>query len=122
MKPPAKPPLDPTEPLNLSQARQQLSPLVRRVAGAPHTEVPISVHGKVQAYLISAERMERLRVRERELQYGTLARPRLRGTLQLLGDLEAGSLQASAELETAARRRADRVGDEPADPRPDNQS
>ncbi len=108
------------EPLNLSKARQLLSPLVRRVTGAPETAVPISVHGQVCAYLISAEHFEYLVAREQEAVYhATPERPRLRGSVQVLGDLEQASTQASAELEAMALRRAGRIqGKGPATGKP----
>lgn len=94
--------------LPLSETRKQLSPLVRQVSELPQVTVPIAVHGKVRAYLVSAERLEQLMVCEQQAHYGA-PRAKLRGTLQVLGDLDQGSQEASAELERLALERFDRT-------------
>lgn len=86
-----------TTSLTLTEARERLSPLIRSLSRRP---VAISVHGKVRAYLISATRFAELEAAER-----ASSRPvagRIRGTLQITGDIAAGSRQAAAELEASA--------------------
>lgn len=109
MKPLNRKPRRTTGPLQLSKVRQMLSPLVRQISAAPKVTVPISVHGEVQAYLVSAERFEQLMVREREMEYGVSPHSRLRGSIEILGGLELASGEASAELEAAALSKADRL-------------
>lgn len=96
-------------PLQLSKVRQMLSPLVRQLSAAPKVTVPISVHGEVQAYLVSAERFEQLMAREREVEYRVSPHSRLRGSIEIIGDMELASGEASADLEAAALSKADRL-------------
>ena len=83
-------------PLPLSRARLLFSPLIEQLERSPSLEVPISVHGKVQAYLISAERFAELNLGEPENRYQAGGPPRIRGTMKLVGDIDAA-------LETAKR-------------------
>jgi hypothetical protein len=63
--------------------------------------VAITVRGRVSAYVISAERMHQLEVRERAASFGVP--PRLDdGSVRIVGDLEDASRQASLELEQTA--------------------
>lgn len=82
--------------LPLSEARKDLSSLVRRV-GQQKGEVAISVRGQVEAYLVAAERVEEYRAEARPV-----SQP-LRGSLRIVGDLEEGSGETSQALMDAAR-------------------
>jgi prevent-host-death family protein len=83
----------------LTEARQRLSPLVRRLARHP---IPISVRGQVRAYLVSAERFEELEALERAKARGT--QKRIQGTLDIAKDLEEGSKRAAKEFESWSTR------------------
>ena len=84
--------------LPVSQARQQLSPLLRRLSRNPRMEIPISVRGQVRAYLVSADRLRELEAAARGLARGKA----IQNTIEIMGDLEAGSRQAAKELEAWA--------------------
>jgi len=75
---------------------------------SPKAAIPVSVRGEVRAYLVAAERFEELESGERSLHRRGPAR--IRGTLEILGDLDEGSRWAAEELERAALRRADKAG------------
>jgi hypothetical protein len=95
--------------VSLTNARHDLCPLVRNLSDLPHGKVGIAVRGDVQAYLVSARRLDDLE-RKAKLYDGRLrpSRPRLRGTLGIVGDLEAASARAVEELERAVSRDAKR--------------
>ncbi|MFL5292294.1 MAG: hypothetical protein ACJ79U_12320 [Myxococcales bacterium] len=79
------------------------------MAERPHGKVGIAVRGDVRAYLVSASRLDDLE-RKARLYEGRLrsSRPRLRGTLTIVGDLELASAKASEELEAALRHSDER--------------
>lgn len=86
-----------TRPVPLSYARQNFSPLIEQLAKSPELEVPISVHGKVQAYLISAEHLAQLQAAESGAQYSARKPPQIRGTMKLIGDIDAALANAKKE-------------------------
>ncbi len=95
--------------LTLSQARAALSPLVREVAESPGKTVPISVRGEVKAYVIGAESLALLEVREAQRGRARPRPPSFEGTLEIVSDLEQGSREAALELELAALRSWDKA-------------
>jgi PHD/YefM family antitoxin component YafN of YafNO toxin-antitoxin module len=94
--------------VSLTEARHDLCPLVRNVSDLPHGKVGIAVRGDVQAYLVSARRLDDLE-RKAKLYDGRLrpSKRRLRGTLTIVGDLETGSTRVLQELEAAVSRNTD---------------
>lgn len=84
-------------PVSVSDARQNFSPIIDQLARSPALEVPITVHGKVQAYLISAEHLSELKAEEPGHRYGAQRPPRIRGTMKLVGDIDAALEAAKRE-------------------------
>ena len=83
--------------LPLTEIRTRLSPLVRDIdrLGA----VAVTVRGEVRAWLVSPARFARTDAPE-------VTRPRpIKGTMQLVGDLEEGSRAAAAAWMAAAGSR-----------------
>ena len=87
--------------VKLTDARARLSPLVSNIdaLGA----VALTVRGKVKAYLVSPRELE---ARRSALGGTKSVRRPIRGTLEILGDLAAGSRRAARQFEQAARRSA----------------
>lgn len=84
--------------LPLTEVRARLSPLLDKEVQKKGV-VAISVHGKVRGYLVSAERLAELEQVERtSCGRNRSGRSRLRGSLEIVGDLEAGSRAAEREL------------------------
>jgi hypothetical protein len=94
--------------VSLTDARHDLCPRVRNVSDLPRGKVGIAVRGDVRAYLVSARRLDDLE-RKAKLYDGRLrgANRRLRGTLTIVGDLEAASTRVVEELEAAVSRKPD---------------
>jgi hypothetical protein len=80
--------------LPLTQVRSSLSPLVRELS-AENGSVGIAVHGEVCAYLVGAEAFRELRLRAGAVEQKP---SKLRGSVEILGDLEEGSREAADEL------------------------
>ncbi len=89
--------------LPLSAVRARLSPLIkqRRPLGRP---LGITVHGKVEAYLLTREQLEQLLSRARQEGRAEATRTPIRGSIKLRRNLEEGSAEARRTLlESAAR-------------------
>ena len=56
--------------------------------------------GDVAAYLVSAKKLDELEAKARQV--AGSARPSIRGTIEIVGDLEEASSSAAAELERLA--------------------
>lgn len=87
--------------LPLSEVRSRLSPLVAE-AGAP---LGITVHGRVAAYLISADHLEALQ-RKATRTSRKEAHEALRGSVELVGDLRKNREAINRELEESLARTA----------------
>ena len=86
--------------VSITQARQQLCPLLKEVDSVPGRKVGITVSGDVAAYLVSAKMLDELEAKARH----TVRVPRvsIRGTIEIVDDLDAASGNAAAELERMA--------------------
>ncbi|HZH03368.1 MAG TPA: hypothetical protein VEY30_06255 [Myxococcaceae bacterium] len=82
--------------LPLSEVRERLSPLVRQIGASG--ELAIKVRGQVQAYLVSRERFEALVAKAEP----ALPRPKIAGSIRIVGDLDEASREAGRELERYA--------------------
>lgn len=83
--------------VSITQARQKLCPLLRQVDALPGRKVAITVSGDVAAYLVSAKKLDELEAKARHS--ASSARPSIRGTIEIVGDLDAASGSGTAELE-----------------------
>jgi prevent-host-death family protein len=86
--------------VSITEARQKLCPLLRQVDALPGRKVGITVSGDVAAYLVSAKKLDELEAKAR--QSASSARPSIRGTIEIVGELDAASGSATAELERMA--------------------
>ena len=86
--------------VSITEARQRLCPLLREVDTLPGRKVGITVSGDVAAYLVSAKKLDELEAKARQV-VGS-ARPSIRGTIEIVGDLEEASNSTAAELEHLA--------------------
>jgi hypothetical protein len=94
--------------ITVTAARAVLCPLVKEVDQLPEGKLGITVGGSVAAYLVSARKLETLEAKARAARPPTI-RPRLAGSLEIVGDLEAGSREAAQELEQTAVQSWNRV-------------
>jgi hypothetical protein len=76
---------------------------VKDLSKRPKGTVGIMVAGEVAAYLVSAKRLEALEEKEKR-QERKIPRPSIRGTVEIVGDLEQGSREAAREIELMALR------------------
>ncbi|MCY1040011.1 hypothetical protein OV208_01670 [Corallococcus sp. bb12-1] len=111
--PPAVPvgALDVTLPIQripLSEARSQLSALVQRAA-SQRALTAITVHDELKAYLIAPARLEALLEAERQSRPSRKRKPKLRGSLRIVGDLEAPGESPSEQLQRSALASAEAV-------------
>ena len=86
--------------VSITEARQQLCPLLKEVDTLPGRKVGITVSGDVAAYLISAKKLDELEAKARPSTRSP--RQSVRGTIEIVGDLEAASGKAAADLEQMA--------------------
>ncbi len=84
--------------MSITKVRQELCPIVKNVDALPEGKVGITVDGNVTAYIVSAKRLAALEAPVRKAS----RRASLRGTVQIMGDLEEGSREASQQLEQMA--------------------
>lgn len=85
--------------VSITEARQQLCPLLKEVDAHPGRKVSITVSGEVVAYLVSAKTLNEIEARARR---SGQVRQSIRGTIEIVGDLESAGITASAELEGMA--------------------
>lgn len=85
----------------LSEVRSKLSPLVAH-AGPP---MGITVHGRVAAYLVSAEHLEALQ-RKAARAGRKAAHEALRGSVGHVGDLRKGRADINREIDESLARTA----------------
>lgn len=93
--------------LSLTQARAQLSPLVRRLTRhATENTVPISVRGEIKAYVVGAKHLEELEARALLSSSARRRPPTVRGTLEIVRKVEdrRDNPTPTLELELAALR------------------
>ncbi|CAM4287073.1 Antitoxin [Corallococcus soli] len=96
--------LDATLPIQripLSEARSQLSAIVQRAASQRHLTA-ITVHDELKAYLIAPARLEALLKAERQSRPSGKRKPKLRGSLRIVGDLEAPGEGPGERLQRSA--------------------
>lgn len=86
--------------VSITEARQKLCPLLKAVDALPGRKVGITVSGEVAGYLVSAKKLDELEAKARQV--ARSGRPSIRGTIELVGDLDAASGSAAAELERMA--------------------
>jgi hypothetical protein len=84
--------------LSITKARQELCPIVENIDALPEGKLSITVGEKVAAYIVSPDRLAALEARTRKAPRSVS----LRGTVQILGDLEEGSRDAGREIERMA--------------------
>jgi hypothetical protein len=84
--------------LSITKTRQELCPIIENIDALPEGKLGITVGEKVAAYIVSPDRLAALEARTRK----TPQRVSLRGTVQILGDIEKGSRETSRELERMA--------------------
>ncbi|WP_158620125.1 type II toxin-antitoxin system Phd/YefM family antitoxin [Corallococcus sicarius] len=88
----------PIQRIPLSEARSQLSALVQRAA-SQRSLTAITVHDELKAYLIAPARLEALLKAERQSRPSRKPRPKLRGSLRIMGDLEGPGESPSEQLQ-----------------------
>jgi|SRR5712692_9898865 len=90
-----------------TEARRRLAPILKTLRSVPHQMVGISVHGSVEAYLVSSRKLAMLEALSRR-ERGGEKWPKLKGSMELLGSLEEGSDEArkmiSASIAETAKK------------------
>ncbi|WP_158626679.1 type II toxin-antitoxin system Phd/YefM family antitoxin [Corallococcus interemptor] len=85
----------------LSEARSHLSALVQQAATQRHVTA-ITVHDELKAFLIAPSRLEALLEAERKARTSRKRKSKLRGSLRIMGDLEAADESPSQRLQRSA--------------------
>ncbi|RKG71995.1 hypothetical protein D7V88_38855 [Corallococcus terminator] len=98
----------PIQRIALSEARSQLSALVQRAA-SQRALTAITVHDELKAYLIAPARLKALLEAERQSRPSRKGKPKLRGSLRIVGDLEAQGESPSDQLQRSALASAEAV-------------
>lgn len=93
--------MPPIQRIPLSEARSQLSALVQRAASQRHLTA-ITVHDELKAYLIAPARLEALLKAERQARPSRKRKSKLRGSLRIVGDLDAPGESPSELLQRSA--------------------
>ncbi|RKH57557.1 type II toxin-antitoxin system Phd/YefM family antitoxin [Corallococcus interemptor] len=91
----------PMQRIPLSEARSHLSALVQQAATQRHVTA-ITVHDELKAFLIAPSRLEALLEAERKARTSRKRKSKLRGSLRIMGDLEAADESPSQRLQRSA--------------------